>query len=86
MMASAVLAFWSERLFPSLPSFSFTAVLLAAAAGSVLGPAVAGVVSDAFGTEVLFLGTAALPALVVLLLRDRHVRERPPRAAPPAAT
>ncbi len=85
MMASAVLAFWSERLFPSLPSLSFTAVLLAAAAGSVAGPAAAGVVSDAFGTEAMFLGTAALPALTVLLLRDRHVWERPPSAAPPAA-
>lgn len=81
MMTSAVLALWTERLFPSLPSLSFTAVLLAAAAGSVLGPAAAGVVSDAVGAEAVFLGTAALPALTALLLRDRHVRERPARAA-----
>ena len=81
MMASAVLAFWSERVFPSLPSLSFTAVLLAAAVGSVVGPAVAGVVSDGFGARAMFLGTAALPALVVLLLRDRHVWERPPGRA-----
>ena len=86
MMTSAVLAFWTERLFPSLPSLSFTAVLLAAAAGSFLGPAAAGVVSDAVGTEAMFLGTAALPALTALLLRDRHVRERRARAAPPEPT
>ncbi|WP_375263424.1 MFS transporter [Palleronia sp.] len=77
MMTSAVLAFWSERLFPALPSFSFTAALLAAAAGSVLGPAVAGLASNAFGAGAVFLGTAALPAATALLLRNRHARERP---------
>jgi len=85
MMTSAVLAFWSERLFPSLPSLSFTAVLLAVAAGSVVGPAVAGIASDAVGAEAMFLGAAALPALTALLLRDRYVRERPAGTAPPAS-
>lgn len=83
MMTSAVLAFWSERLFPSLPSRSFTWVLLAAAAGSVVGPAAAGVVSDAVGTEAMFLGAAALPALTALLLRERHIWERPPGTSDP---
>ena len=83
MVTSAVLAFWSERLFPTLPSLSFTAALLATAAGSVLGPAVAGVASDAFGAEAMFLGTAALPAALALVLRNRHVRERPIPQAPP---
>jgi predicted MFS family arabinose efflux permease len=77
MMISAVLAFWSERLFPSLPSLGFTAVLLAAAAGNVLGPLVAGMVSDALGARAMFLGAAVLPALTAVLLRDRHARERP---------
>jgi len=86
MMTSAVLAFWSERVFPSLPSLSFTVALLAAAAGSVVGPAAAGVVSDAFGAEAMLLGTASLPALAALMLRDRHVWERPPSAAPPVPT
>jgi predicted MFS family arabinose efflux permease len=81
MMTSAVLAFWSERLFPSLPSLSFTAALLATAAGSIVGPALAGVAADAFGAGVMFLGTAALPAATALLLRDRHTRERPLGAA-----
>ncbi|CUH39857.1 Arabinose efflux permease [Jannaschia seosinensis] len=77
MMTSAVLAFWSERLFPTLPSLSFTAALLATAAGSVLGPALAGMASDALGAEAMFFGAAALPAVTALLLRDRHARERP---------
>ena len=79
MMTSAVLAFWSERLFPSLPSYSFTAALLAAAGGSVLGPAVAGLAFNAFGAEAMFLGTAALPAATALLLRNRHAQDRPAR-------
>ncbi len=77
MMTSAVLAFWSERLFPSLPSLGFTTALLATAAGSIAGPALAGVAADAFGAGAMFLGTAALPAATALLLRDRHARERP---------
>ena len=76
MMTSAVLAFWSERLFPSLPSLSFTAALLAMAAGSILGPAFAGVAADTFGTGMMFLGAAALPATTALLLRARHAHER----------
>lgn len=83
MMTSAVLAFWSERLFPSLPSLSFTAALLAAAAGNVLGPAAAGLISDAFGAEAMFLGTAMLPAVTALLLRKRYARERPAGPAQP---
>ncbi len=77
MMTSAVLAFWSERLFPSLPSLSFTAALLAGAAGGVLGPATAGVIADTFGAEAMFLGAAALPAATALMLRDRDARESP---------
>jgi predicted MFS family arabinose efflux permease len=83
MMTSAVLAFWSERLFPSLPSLGFTAALLAAAAGNVVGPAVAGMVSEAIGADAMFLATAALPGLTALLLRDRHARERPGGAPQP---
>lgn len=82
MMTSAVLAFWSERLFPSLPSLSFTAALLAMAAGSVLGPAIAGVVAQASGAGGMLFATAALPALTAVLLRDAHVFERPLGTAP----
>lgn len=77
MMMSAVLSFWSDRLFPDLPSEGFTAVLLAVAAGSAVGPIVAGFASEAFGPTAMFLGTAALAAIAAPALRFRHIRERP---------
>lgn len=76
MMMSALLAFWSERLFPTLPSQSFTAALLAVAAGSVLGPAGAGFASEAFGAEAMFLAAAAIPALTAAAVRAQYLRER----------
>jgi predicted MFS family arabinose efflux permease len=76
MMTSAVLAFWSERLFPKLPSLGFTAVLVAMAAGSVVGPSIAGLVADAVGSEAMLLATAALPLATAILLRDLHITER----------
>ncbi|KAA9009157.1 MFS transporter [Histidinibacterium aquaticum] len=79
MMTSAVLAFWSEKLFPGFPSLSFTSALLATAAGSVLGPSLAGLASDVFGDWTMFLGTAALPALTALAVRSRFAGEEPVR-------
>lgn len=80
MMTSAVLAFWSERLFPDLPSLGFTAALLTTAAGSVIGPALAGVASDVFGSGAMFLGSAVLPVAAAIFMRDRQVHENPARA------
>lgn len=79
MMTSAVLAVWSERLFPTLPALSFTSALLAVAAGNVLGPVSAGLLSDAYSPEVMLLATAALPAVTALLLRNAQAAERPAR-------
>lgn len=76
MMMSAVMAFWSERLFPAAPSFGFTAVLVAVAAGSVLGPVVAGYAAATFGSEVMFLGTAAISTATLLLAFPSLVQER----------
>jgi predicted MFS family arabinose efflux permease len=81
MITSAVLAIWSERLFPALPSRGFTAALLATATGGVLGPAVAGVVSDIAGAQYILAGTAAFPAAAAVVLRNHHVRESPVRLA-----
>ena len=81
MMTSAVLAFWSERLFPALPSLGFTAALVASAAGSVLGPSVAGMAVDAYGPATMFLAAATLPAATALVLRESQLRSRAVNAA-----
>ncbi|MGX9848601.1 MFS transporter [Limimaricola litoreus] len=73
MTISALLSFWSAKLFPELPSLSFTAVLLAMALGGALGPMLAGSVLDAIGSRGVFLGTAALLTATGLWLGPRHV-------------
>ncbi len=75
MMTSALVAMWSERQFPMMPALGFTAALLAMAVGSVLGPGIAGLAADAFGTEMMFLSLAALPASLALLLRPQDETE-----------
>ena len=75
MMMSAVLAFWSERLFPSQPSVSFTAALLAMAAGSVLGPTVAGAASDTLGPAPMFMIVALLPVVLSFLTGPKQIVE-----------
>ena len=78
MMISAVLSFWSERLFPDLASLSFTAALLITGAGNIAGPAIAGVASSAFGPVPMFLGTAALALATSLVLAPGTIREKAP--------
>ncbi|WP_111557288.1 MFS transporter [Paracoccus sediminilitoris] len=77
MMMCAVLAFWSERLFPELPSFSFTETLMAVALGSVVGPALAGVLSDGLSLAAMFLSAAALSGATAIAMRRRLIRETP---------
>ena len=77
MMTSAVLAFWTEKLFPAMPAYSFTAALLATAAGSVVGPGMVGLLSSQFSPQTVFVGMALLPLLAGLSLHRGFVRERP---------
>ena len=63
MMVSAVFSFWSMRLFPGRSTLGFTATLLSMAAGSVLGPTLAGLLAEAQGARVMFV-LAATPPLV----------------------
>jgi len=66
MTISAVLSFWSLRLFPGRGSIGFTAALVAAAAGSAAGPVLAGVLVAATGPEAAFLALSLPPALVAV--------------------
>ncbi|KZY00383.1 hypothetical protein A3722_06515 [Sulfitobacter sp. HI0027] len=75
MMISAVLSFWSERLFPELSALSFTTALLITGAGNIAGPAIAGAASSALGPEPMLLGTAALAAATGLVLTQNGIRE-----------
>ena len=76
MTISAVLAFWSLRLFPGRGSLGFTAALVGVAAGSVLGPALAGTLADVAGLTTAFLVTAAAPLTATLVLTGRLLGRR----------
>jgi predicted MFS family arabinose efflux permease len=77
MTISAVLSFWSLRLFPGRGSLGFTAALIAAATGSALGPALAGPLVAATGPEAAFLTAAVPPLVVAILFAARCSRARP---------
>jgi predicted MFS family arabinose efflux permease len=66
MTFSAVIAFWSLRIFPFLPTVSFTAVLLFLAAGNMLGPALASLLSDRIGMALAFLTCGGLSLITAL--------------------
>jgi predicted MFS family arabinose efflux permease len=81
MMVSAVFSFWSLRLFPGRGTVGFTATLLCMAAGSVLGPALAGLLAASLGPQVMFLA-AAVPPLVTSLWFGVRLRRPRPRLPP----
>ncbi len=83
MMVSAVFSFWSLRLFPGRGTLAFTATLLSLAAGSVLGPALAGLLAEAQGPAIMFLAAAAPPLATALWFGATLRRPRP--RLPPAA-
>ncbi|MEE4338317.1 MFS transporter [Erythrobacter sp.] len=76
MMMSAVLSFWSERVFPGNSLLGFTAALIFLAAGSVIGPAIAGHAYDALGPGAVFLGLVALSAGSSALALPRILKVR----------
>ncbi|UEM01384.1 MFS transporter [Skermanella rosea] len=77
MMVSAVFSFWSVRLFPGRSTLGFTAALLCMAAGSVLGPALAGLLAAAQGPLPMFLAAATPPLATALWFGARLKRIQP---------
>jgi predicted MFS family arabinose efflux permease len=76
MTISAVLSFWTLRLFPGRGSLGFTAALVAVALGSVLGPALAGTLADVAGLTTAFLVTATAPLAATMVLAGRLLWRR----------
>lgn len=60
MVLSSIYAFWSERLYPGLPTVSLTVVLVVYAAGNIVGPVLAGYAADAIGLGTTFLVVACI--------------------------
>lgn len=69
MALSAVYSFWSEHLFPDIPSTNFTAVLMLYASGSVAAPPLAGLVSGALGLDITLALFGALSLASLLLVQ-----------------
>lgn len=81
MMVSAVFSFWSVRLFPGRSTLGFTATLLSMAAGSVAGPAFAGLLAAAYGPMAMFL-VAGLPPLAAAFWFGAKLHLPRPRLPP----
>jgi len=74
MTFSAVLSFWSLRLFPGRGSLGFTIALVGVAIGSVAGPLIMGALADEATLRAAFLSTALAPLAVALFFAMRRVR------------
>ncbi len=61
MTISALLSFWSLRLFPGRGSLGFTATLIWVAAGSIAGPVMAGVLADLIGLTSALFAISVIP-------------------------
>lgn len=66
MVMSALLAMWSSAIFPEQPATGFSVTLFFFGVGSILGPALLGLLAGAFG-----IGSAFLVSAVLALLATR---------------
>lgn len=71
MTISAVLAFWSLRLFPGRGSTGFTIALIGVALASVIGSATAGLLADATSLATALLATSAAPLIAAIIFIGR---------------
>jgi predicted MFS family arabinose efflux permease len=73
MAVSGLLAVWSYRLFPDRPAAGLSATVFFLGLGTIVGPAVLGIVADHHGLRLAFVLTAGLAALA-LAARPTAVR------------
>ncbi len=64
MAVSAVVSFWSLRLFPGRGTLGFTVALIALGLGSLIGPVLAGFASEGLGSSAMFW-LSAIPACLI---------------------
>ena len=64
MVVSAVISFWSLRLFPGWSTTGFTAALMALAIGSLIGPTLVSGIAEKMGGQAMF-AIAAVPSVVI---------------------
>lgn len=74
MAGSGLLAVWSYRVFPDLPTPGFTAAVLFLGLGTVTGPALFGVLTEHHGLPAVFAATALTAALTTLTPPARRGR------------
>ena len=67
MLMSALLAMWSSHVFAGQPSTGFSATLVLAGTGSVVGPAALGTFAGGFGLGAAFLFAGAISLLTILI-------------------
>lgn len=70
MPISAFLVIWSGKVFHEKPSTGFSSVLFCLALGSIIGPAILGIVAGAFDLQSAFWCAAALTVLSIALRPD----------------
>ena len=74
MPIAALLVLWSADVFHERPATGFSVVLFSLALGSVLGPAILGVIAGIFDLRVAFWCAAALTALSIVLRPNSSIR------------
>ena len=67
MVFSVLLSIAGLRLFPALPVMGFTVAVIAVSLGSVVGPALAGSLADAYGTGMALWTAAGVAGLALLV-------------------
>lgn len=82
MLMSALLSMWSSAVFAERPSTGFSVTLFLFGVGSIVGPAAAGIFADRFGLNGVFLGSAALALVTILVRPAKEMRSATTDTAP----